>query len=209
MPDESSPGEKAIYSMLQIMNSQTATLNGLTALHGTIKRETQEAISVAVDPLRDEMRDLTDRVQRLDMGGCGQRHLSLMNRVDVAHRRMVFIGSEVMDTSSREADIHAFASTLGADFQGQPGHFFSVPRNSRKITRVSYLEFGTLEKVNLTRNWALRTATELIKKAPGCENAQVDFRARQVRIGDVTVFEQSPGDLEGTFKGSFSHLRFP
>eukprot|EP00959_Pyramimonas_sp_CCMP1952_P211090 4417979-Pyramimonas_sp.AAC.1 len=40
------------------MNSQMATQNGLTALHGTIKREAQETISVAVDPLRDEMRYL-------------------------------------------------------------------------------------------------------------------------------------------------------
>ena len=63
-------------------------------------------------------------------------------------------------------------------------------------------------RVNLSRDWALRKAGELVKSHSG-RDAKIDFKGRTVSVGDVVVFEQTASELEGTFKGEFSRLRLP
>eukprot|EP00969_Alexandrium_andersonii_P301585 13332086-Alexandrium_andersonii.AAC.1 len=74
--------------------AQMATKSDLAQLHTSITHETRAAIAGSVDPLKDEMADLRERIGRLETGAApsGQkRQLALMNSLDMAHRRISFI----------------------------------------------------------------------------------------------------------------------
>eukprot|EP00959_Pyramimonas_sp_CCMP1952_P097966 2047458-Pyramimonas_sp.AAC.1 len=60
-------------------------------MYGRITNETKEAIAVAADPLKDEMLDLRDRMERLESSsgtGSSKRHLSLLSAMDISNRRV-------------------------------------------------------------------------------------------------------------------------
>ena len=66
-----------------------------------------------------------------------------------------------------------------------------------------------LSKINRQRNYAIRKAEEMIKeRAPGKE-VKADQKQRIVTLGGSTVFEQTSGELGGTFRGTVSSLRLP
>eukprot|EP00959_Pyramimonas_sp_CCMP1952_P083448 1744393-Pyramimonas_sp.AAC.1 len=56
-------------------------------------------------------------------------------------------------------------------------------------------------KINLSRNWALRKAEELIKadRRTGSQSVKADWKNRTITVNGNLVFEQSAGDLKGCF----------
>eukprot|EP00969_Alexandrium_andersonii_P202660 8954791-Alexandrium_andersonii.AAC.1 len=56
-------------------------------------RETRAVIASSVDPLKDEMADLGERIQRLETGAApsDQKRQLALNSLDMAHRRISFI----------------------------------------------------------------------------------------------------------------------
>ncbi|CAK0838153.1 unnamed protein product, partial [Prorocentrum cordatum] len=133
-PSEGSVGLKAIFGLLQSMNNNMATNAGLTTLRQQITTETKLSISAAVDPLKDEMRELTDRVDYLEMqsssssGRTGKRQLALLSSLDISNRRVAFVGFEINDLASRVTQMKTYASTLSnVPPCTSEGHFFTGP----------------------------------------------------------------------------------
>lgn len=82
--------------MLKQMNANMATTSSLSALHQTIQTETTVAISEAVDPLKNEMKEIRDRLSKLETSSSSSssspKCLHLLNSMDVSHRRVAFVG---------------------------------------------------------------------------------------------------------------------
>ena len=137
------PREAAILAKLEQVPTKTDFENFKTE----IRQETMVQISQSVDPLRDEMRELTDRVMRIEAssssGTSGKRQLALLSSMDVSNRRIAFIGFDGDDLNQRRVDINRFVGSLANAPRGTVGHFFAGPRNSQKVTRASYLEFAS------------------------------------------------------------------
>eukprot|EP00959_Pyramimonas_sp_CCMP1952_P361692 7574941-Pyramimonas_sp.AAC.1 len=94
-PAGASAGEAALFDALKHMNSNMATNTSMISMYSRITIETKEAIAVAVDPLKDEMQDLRERLQQLETssgtGSVGKRHLALLSAMDVSNRRVAFV----------------------------------------------------------------------------------------------------------------------
>eukprot|EP00969_Alexandrium_andersonii_P215550 9520046-Alexandrium_andersonii.AAC.1 len=83
-----------------------ATKTDLQQLHSSIMTETRTAIATSVDPLKDEMHDLRERVARLETGHTTsekKRQMAIMNSLDMAHRRVSFIFENDVNAVDRVA----------------------------------------------------------------------------------------------------------
>ena len=63
--------------------------------------------------------------------------------------------------------------------------------------------------VNLSRDYALRKAEELLKADSRAQDVQLVFQERCVRVRGVPVFTQAKHDLKGSFRAPFSDLAIP
>ena len=123
------------------------------------------------------------------------------------------------------------------------GDVFKGAGNKREITDKSYVEYcsiddarealkslkdkpfstgsktilikAALSKINLTRNWALRKAKEVVtdfaKGSTEHKNAEVEiiWKERCVKIGTEKLFIQLRDELKGSFHGIAVHLKLP
>ena len=62
-------------------------------------------------------------------------------------------------------------------------------------------------KVNSQRNFALRQASDVLKKHCGGKEVSVAWKNREVTVGGECAFKQDRAELSGSFVGVFSHLR--
>eukprot|EP00959_Pyramimonas_sp_CCMP1952_P090283 1889843-Pyramimonas_sp.AAC.1 len=97
------------------MNSNVATRTSLTNLHSTITYETKIAISKEVDPVRDEIADLRDRVKCLELrpvvssDSSSKRHLSIINSLDISNLQIAVVGFKAMSLEDRLTELQRLA----------------------------------------------------------------------------------------------------
>ena len=119
------------------------------------------------------------------------------------------------------------------------GTIFKGPKNDRKPTKFSFVEFSTtdsvrdalslvknksftvgdasitiknaLSKINGVRNYSLREAERMAKEhvSIGKDTITIDWKAREVKEGLVAIFVQLREETKGTFQGDFSALSLP
>ena len=114
--------------------------------------------------------------------------------------------------------------------------FKKGPHNNRSLTSVAYAEFANADaaknfakkfadakaklsssvvvsvrmarsKVNGQRNFALRQASDVLKKHCGGKEVSVAWKNREVTVGGECAFKQDRAELSGSFVGVFSPLR--
>ena len=119
------------------------------------------------------------------------------------------------------------------------GTIFKGPKNNRKPSKFSFVEFSTpdnvrdalamvknrvfkvgdatiiiknaLSKINGARNFSLREAERMAKERVtiGKETISIDFKTRCVNHGTTAIFVQKKDDMKGTFQGDFADLSLP
>ena len=94
---------------LNQMSDVMATRTDSNVAKSDIMQATRVAIAEAVEPLQNEMCELRDRVTKLEIGGAatagpskpGKKILNLLNSVDVANKRISFIGAADVSAEAR------------------------------------------------------------------------------------------------------------
>eukprot|EP00959_Pyramimonas_sp_CCMP1952_P456156 9472701-Pyramimonas_sp.AAC.1 len=116
-----------------------ATRVSLENLHTTITHETKVAISKEVDPVRDELADLRDRVECLELrplifsGSFSKRHLSIINSLDISNLQIAVIGFKSMGLEDRLTELQRLANSIDQSIKPSSfGHFYTGPRSNRQ-----------------------------------------------------------------------------
>ena len=239
--------QKGLVSKLELQNMEVS-----------ISKNTKLHIAQAVDPIKSEICDLRLRVQKIeDAGGSnpggssqsahgGASTISpeiqkMLNSLDPAHKRVAFTGfPENMAQSERTKHIEKHLFTIPAlPKLTSIGMIFKGPKNARKPTKVSYIEFSSsddarevakmlknsplvvgesiihpkpaITKQNAARNWALREAERLVKASPlsKSDTVKIVWDNRNVENDGLPVFTQLKDDLKGIFSGVFADLTLP
>ena len=104
-PAASSPQPSdAMMAMLQNINTNMTTKTDLLSLKQDIMKDTRVAIAESVDPLKSEMHDLQERIEKLETGDArgsssrpdraAKRHVALRECTRPYDRPLLFVGSE-------------------------------------------------------------------------------------------------------------------
>lgn len=132
--------------------------------------ETKLLIAHAVDPLKDEVSDIKDRLTV-----CEQQQMhaepklspeifKILQQQDVASKQISFSGFR--DTSSADERI-TILTDLMSRFSSFPfvslGHFYQGPKNNRQMSKASYVEFANAD-----------IAKKFLDTAKGSNNLNVD-----------------------------------
>eukprot|EP00969_Alexandrium_andersonii_P152367 6738218-Alexandrium_andersonii.AAC.1 len=103
--------------------------------------ETRTAIATSVDPLKDEMHDLRERVARLETGlttSEKKRQMALMNSLDMAHRGVSFIFENDVSAVDRVAALEEVVRRVPGTTNYMINHFRTGPRNESRLSKASY-----------------------------------------------------------------------
>ena len=154
-PPNSDPVLSAIHALSAKMDKLTVTAaskEDLNKLKADLKAETKVMISESVDPVKDDMRELRDRVASLETarvpaGSASADHLprdvqQMLNSLDPALRRVAFVGFP--SESSAEARIKViddFISKYPSFQKVATGNFYTGPRSDRKLSKAGFAEF--------------------------------------------------------------------
>ena len=165
----------------------------------------------------------------------------MIDGLDPAHRRISTSGfsGKMLAIKRNEHFAKLFQSISGFPHVVTSGIILKGPRNDRKPTKFSFIEFATtdmvrealvllknksltvngssisfknaLTKINGVRNYSLREAEKMAKDrvSVGKETIVIDWKNRCVNLGTTTIFSQSRDEMKGTFQGDFSDLVLP
>ena len=222
----------------------------LANMHSALVKQTKGLICDAVSPLKSDINDLCARMDRQEKTSAQVQPSSssmspdvkqLIDGLDPAHRRISMSGfPEKMPASERANHIDKFVKSIdGFPFVVTTGTIFKGPKNNRKPTKCSFVEFSTtdsvrdalslvknksfqvgdasitiknaLSKINGVRNYSLREAERMAKEhvSIGKDTITIDWKAREVKKGLVAIFVQLREKTKGTFQGDFSTLSLP
>ena len=76
---------------------------------------------------------------------------------------------------------------------------------------LSCIMAPVISVIDLKRNWNLREAKKLIKSSPHSNGKEVkiQWKSRVIEVDNSSVFQQTDGELGGSFSGLFSTLHLP
>ena len=74
---------------------------------------------------------------------------------------------------------------------------------------MKLLSTKALTAINMSRNWALRKAGELVKAASTGSEVKIDMKLRTVKIGDEICFKQEACETKGKFIDAWTRLTLP
>ena len=86
-----------------------------------------------------------------------------------------------------------------------------VKNKSLTVGGASIAIKNALTKINGVRNYSLREAEKMAKDRvnTGKESITIDWKARCVNHGVVSIFVQTRDETKGTFQGDFADLSLP
>ena len=151
---EAEPTIADVMNVLLDQGRKMATKQDLREMQSEILRDTKIEIATAVDPLKEEVCELRDRVSKIESkarspaaAGATDKQLMELQRLvqecDPALKRVAFTGWP--DTVTPEARLQKITEFLNGHCAGlhvaDTDHFYSGPYNDRKITKASFAEF--------------------------------------------------------------------
>ena len=217
------------------LNAVTKT--DLTRLQEDLKEHTKQTVDAAVAPVQAEVQQLSTRVTKLESGTSSGEAGKLLDALDPAHKRVDFVGFRESDSADQR--LKAMEEYLAKFPSCKPlalGNYYTGPYNARTLTKAGYAEYtdadaakaslkqlkgdfesngvkvtvkAALPKKNLTRNWALRKAEELLKKDTPNKVVKLVWSERRVTVNDVPSFKQDKSELRGSFCPPYTHLQLP
>lgn len=213
--------------------AKMASKDDLIGLQSSILSQTQGLIQDAVDPLKSDICDMKSRVSKIEAAaahGTSSSHPSssslspnikqLIDGLDPAHRRISLSGfPEKMTARERSGHIDKFFFSIpGFSHVVTTGIIFKRPKNDRKPTKFSFVEFSTtdtvrealtlvkntnvsvdgatitiknaLTKIDGVRNYSLREAEKMAKDrvSTGKDTITMDWKTRCVNHGTTAIF---------------------
>ena len=151
-------GMKELQATMADLTSNAATKKDLNDLRKDMAESTKILVAEAVDPLKHEMRNLRNRISKIEASpaqlssaqGSGSADFNkILNSLDPALRRVAIVGlPDGWDAAKR---IDVITKSIAEQFSSfkplDVGCFFSGPYNNRKLTKACYVEFGSQDMV--------------------------------------------------------------
>ena len=97
------------------------------------------------------------------------------------------------------------SNALCDQFIEQVGKYHKEPMSCNTVLTCK----PALTAFNLARDWALRTAADLLRGVSGGREVRVDTKTRQVLVAEVPSFKQTPTQTRGAFSIEFAELKLP
>ena len=177
----------------------TAKKSDLVSLSSDLKQHTKVTVAEAVDPLKSEVHDLSQRVQALEATGQSTAAPSassskdlielqkLVQEFDPSAKRIAFTGfPEMMSATDRLKKINEFVAAKAPNSgYHSGGHFYTGPYSNRKLSAASYVEFSSpdaaREALDAMKDSEFKTngGTIKIKAARSKLNSKRNFSLRK------------------------------
>ena len=197
-PTESEPTISDVMNVLLDQGRKMATKQDLHELKTEILLDSKIEIAQAVDPLKEEVFELKNRVTKLESSapsssssGTANRQLlelqKLVQECDPALKRVAFTGwSATVSPEERLRKITEFVSLHSKDLRiADTGNFYSGPHHDRKITKASFAEFTSSDAAKSVINnlrdvtFKVQDATITMKHARTKLNGKRNYCERQ------------------------------
>jgi hypothetical protein len=160
----------------------------------------------------------------------------MINNLYTAVRPAAFIGFlATCDQKERERLVQDFVKKTAPDLKFVlAGCVHKGQRDKRSLTPVAYAEFAAADdartftdkfknnnadlgkltvdvrpartQLHGQRNYSLRQASDKLKAEAPTKSVQINWRNRDVSVGNATAFKRGRDEIGGSFLGAFSHL---